>query len=111
MPPATARRQLESRSDAVQIARRQAEQHIASQLEEWKLARPAQVEIVTDPPDVAILEQIERHGIELLVMGTVARTGIPGFFTGNTAERLLPQIPCSVMAVKPEGFVSPVSLE
>ena len=47
---------------------------------------------------------------DLLVMGTIARTGIAGFIVGNTAERLLPRIPCSVLAIKPEGFVSPVTL-
>lgn len=48
--------------------------------------------------------------VELIVMGTVARTGIPGFFMGNTAESILNQIDCSVLAIKPPGFVSPVSL-
>ncbi|VAX07824.1 Universal stress protein family 1 [hydrothermal vent metagenome] len=48
---------------------------------------------------------------DLLVMGTVARTGIPGFIMGNTAESILNQIDCSVIAIKPSGFVSPVTLE
>jgi nucleotide-binding universal stress UspA family protein len=42
-------------------------------------------------------------------MGTVARTGISGFFMGNTAETILNQLNCSVLAVKPHGFVTPVS--
>jgi nucleotide-binding universal stress UspA family protein len=44
-------------------------------------------------------------------MGTVARTGVAGLFIGNTAEAILEQIECSVLAVKPEGFETPVSLE
>ena len=48
---------------------------------------------------------------DLIVMGTVARTGIAGFFIGNTAESILTSIDCSVLAVKPPGFVSPVKLE
>ena len=88
-----------------------AEEHIAAQLGEIQLARPALIRFVTELPDAAILDHIERHSIELLVMGTVARTGMMGLITGNTAERLLPQIPCSVLAVKPEGFKSPVALE
>ncbi|TDR18273.1 universal stress protein [Marinicella litoralis] len=48
---------------------------------------------------------------ELLVMGTVGRTGIPGLFIGNTAESILFDIDCSVLAIKPEAFVSPVKLE
>lgn len=45
---------------------------------------------------------------DLVVMGTVARTGIAGFIIGNTAENILDHIGCSVLAVKPDGFVSPV---
>jgi nucleotide-binding universal stress UspA family protein len=40
----------------------------------------------------------------------VGRVGIPGFFMGNTAEEILDQIDCSVLAIKPPGFESPVSL-
>ena len=49
--------------------------------------------------------------VDLVVMGTVARTGIPGFFIGNTAETILSQIKCSVLAIKPSEFVSPVTLD
>ena len=46
-----------------------------------------------------------------MVMGTVARNGIAGMFIGNTAERVLRKLPCSVMAVKPDGLVRPVRVE
>ncbi len=48
---------------------------------------------------------------DLVVMGTVARTGLPGFFMGNTAETILNQLNCSVLAIKPPGFETPVTLE
>lgn len=48
--------------------------------------------------------------VDLVVMGTVARTGIAGFIIGNTAEAILEQVQCSVLALKPAGFVSPVKL-
>ncbi len=57
-----------------------------------------------------IPEVIKEHQIDLIVMGTVGRTGIPGFIMGNTAETILNQIDCSVFALKPEGFVSPVTI-
>ena len=50
-------------------------------------------------------------GVELVVMGTVGRAGIPGFLIGNTAEAIIDQINCSVLAVKPAGFISPVILD
>jgi nucleotide-binding universal stress UspA family protein len=46
--------------------------------------------------------------VELIIMGTVARTGIPGFFIGNTAEKTLAEVDCSVLAVKPKAFSTPV---
>lgn len=49
--------------------------------------------------------------VNCIVMGTVARTGVPGFFMGNTAETILDQLECSVLAIKPPGFVTPVTLE
>ncbi|HHJ14610.1 MAG TPA: universal stress protein, UspA [Gammaproteobacteria bacterium] len=56
----------------------------------------------------ALARQIEA---DLVVMGTVARTGIPGFIVGNTAETILNQIDCAVLAIKPPGFATPVTLE
>lgn len=53
---------------------------------------------------------VERLKADMVVMGTVARTGIPGFIIGNTAEAVLHQLQCSVLALKPPGFVSPVTL-
>jgi len=46
--------------------------------------------------------------IDILIMGTVARTGISGFIIGNTAENILQKIDCSLLALKPQGLVSPV---
>ena len=60
---------------------------------------------------VTIQDAIEESSADLLVMGTIARSGIPGLLVGNTAERLMPSVTCSVIAVKPEGFVCPVQLD
>ncbi len=46
--------------------------------------------------------------IDLLVLGTIGRSGIAGLLMGNTAERILNKVECSVLAVKPEGFVSSI---
>ena len=62
-------------------------------------------------PEDVIPEFVVAEGIDVVVMGTVARGGIAGLLIGNTAERLLTKLPCSVLAVKPDGFVSPVRLD
>jgi len=61
--------------------------------------------------ETVITEQTQKLKADLIVMGTVARTGIPGFFMGNTAESILNQITCSVLAIKPDGFISPVTVD
>jgi nucleotide-binding universal stress UspA family protein len=53
----------------------------------------------------------KRIDADLVVMGTVARTGISGFLMGNTAETILNQIDCSVLAIKPPDFQTPVTLQ
>ena len=68
-----------------------------------------QVHLVKGAPGEVIPRLAAERQVELIVMGTVARTGIPGFFIGNTAERVLASVDCSVLAVKPEGFVTPIA--
>lgn len=67
-----------------------------------------QIHLVKGEPRNAILSCAEEVGAELVLLGTVCRTGIPGFIIGNTAEELLNRVRTSVLAIKPAGFVSPV---
>lgn len=53
----------------------------------------------------------QNKDIDLVVLGTLDRAGVPGFFIGTTAETVLRQVNSSVLTVKPDGFVSPVTLE
>jgi universal stress protein E len=70
-----------------------------------------QLHLLVGNPDERIPELVEALDIDLLVMGTVSRTGIAGFVIGNTAEEVLNQVDCSVLTLKPEGFITPVTLE
>lgn len=92
----------------------EARQTISDHLEQTDhktLSHGVAIEVTHGPPDVVILNAIEEHGSDLLIMGTVARSGIPGLLVGNTAERLLPQVECSVIAVKPAGFEPPIAID
>jgi len=64
--------------------------------------------LIKGKPEDVIPRFAKNHGTHLVVMGTVGRTGIAGFFIGNTAEKILQGLNCSVLAVKPEGFKCPV---
>jgi universal stress protein E len=46
---------------------------------------------------------------ELVVIGTVGRTGLSAALIGNTAEHVIDSLDCDVLALKPDGYVSPLA--
>ncbi len=70
-----------------------------------------QTHIAEGPADACILSAIKELDIDLLIMATSGRGGIPGMLFGNTAERLLPELTCSILAIKPDDFQCPVALD
>lgn len=70
-----------------------------------------QLHVVKGPAKYVVPELARELAVDIVVMGTVARTGIDGFFMGNTAESILGELDCSVLTMKPPGFSSPVTLE
>ncbi len=61
-------------------------------------------------PQQKIVEIVQDNDVDLIVMGTVNRTGIPGLLIGSAAETVLEAVHCGVLAVKPTGFATPVGL-
>jgi universal stress protein E len=53
----------------------------------------------------------EKLHAELAVLGAVSRSGLKRIFIGSTAERVLDQLPCDLLILKPPAFKSPVSTE
>jgi universal stress protein E len=99
-------------ADFLHRAERRAHDGTAALVETFgeRLAR-VQVSVVKgDPSNVIPAVAIERHA-DLIVMGSMGRSGLAGIFMGNTAERVLRRWQGSVLVVKPLGFVSPVVLE
>jgi nucleotide-binding universal stress UspA family protein len=66
--------------------------------------------IVEGDPSVSIPEIVERHNVDLLLIGTVARSGVAGIVVGNTAESVFNRVSCSILALKPTTFVSPIRI-
>jgi universal stress protein E len=52
----------------------------------------------------AIPDFVRENEIDLLVMGTVTRKGLSRLIMGSTAEAILNDLSCDVLAIKPEGF-------
>jgi len=102
---------------AIHKARKQVKQQYKIWLERLLASvglkkRDAQMHLLrNDDAPRAIVKLVKNEQIDLLVIGTVCRTGLVGFFIGNTAEKVLSEINCSVLTVKPKGFVTPVILE
>lgn len=64
--------------------------------------------LIRGEAETVIQEQSRALAADVLVMGTVARTGLSGVFIGNTAENIINTLECPVLAVKPDGFISPL---
>ncbi|MCL5255654.1 MAG: universal stress protein UspE [Gammaproteobacteria bacterium] len=78
-----------------------------------EVARHAEVEfsglhLREGTPDDEIPLVANELDAELVVLGTIGRTGITAALLGNTAEHVIEQLNCDLLAVKPEGFKSPV---
>ncbi|HBJ37891.1 MAG TPA: universal stress protein [Planctomycetaceae bacterium] len=96
---------------------REAESQVRQSLDKW-LAKhtpapneelpPIRVHLLQGTASDKIAEVATESAADLIVMGTVCRSGLAGLFVGNTAEHLLGWVTCGVLAVKPKDFVSPV---
>jgi len=59
-------------------------------------------------PEDVIPEAAEQLNAALVIIGTTGRTGLSAVFIGNTAEHVIDKINCDVMALKPQGYISPL---
>lgn len=69
----------------------------------------ARQHLVPDVPVDAIPAVARETGAALVVMGAISRSGLKRAIIGNTAERVLNQLPCDVLVVKPARFTTRVS--
>jgi len=64
----------------------------------------AQRHLVGELPVTAINTVARRVRARIVVMGALARSGLERLIIGNTAEKLMDELPCDILAVKPTGF-------
>jgi len=60
-------------------------------------------------PETVIEQVATKIDAELVILGTVGRTGISAALIGNTAEHVIDQLNCDVLALKPDGYISPLA--
>lgn len=58
------------------------------------------IEVKSGKVDEKILNAIKNQQIDLLIMGTNGRTGLSRFFMGSVTEKVIREMPCSVITVK-----------
>ncbi|MGH8373545.1 MAG: universal stress protein [Gammaproteobacteria bacterium] len=61
-------------------------------------------------PVVTLADYAQAHDIDLLVIGTTNRTQLERLVMGSTAEGLLDNLDCDVLALKPLGFREQLTL-
>jgi len=60
------------------------------------------------PEDVIQALSVELDA-ELVILGTIGRTGLSAALIGNTAEHVIDRLNCDVLALKPDGYTSPLA--
>ena len=59
-------------------------------------------------PEDVIPTMAKKLDAELVIIGTVGRTGISAALIGNTAEHIIDALDCDVLTIKPHDFRSPL---
>lgn len=69
---------------------------------------PENTHVLEGLPEDVIVNISDELDAELVILGTVGRTGISAALIGNTAEHVIDNLTCDVLALKPDGYVSPL---
>lgn len=59
-------------------------------------------------PEDIIPELAKKLDAELVILGTIGRAGFSAALIGNTAEHVIDTLNCDLLALKPQGFISPL---
>lgn len=87
-----------------------AEKSLARVLDpKWSGGRTVVQAVVEGSPKVEIIQYARKQNIDLIVLATHGRTGLPHVIMGSVAETVVRTAPCPVLTVRPEGhqFVMP----
>lgn len=62
-------------------------------------------------PEDVIPDIASQLSAGIVVLGTIGRTGLSAAFLGNTAEQVIDHLRCDLLAIKPDDFNSPITLD
>jgi len=69
-----------------------------------------QIHLAQGLPEDVISEIAEEIDAELVILGTIGRSGLSATLLGHTAEQVIDNLNCDLLALKPAGFISPIKL-
>jgi len=72
---------------------------------------PQNVHLHQGLPEDVISDVAQEIKAELVILGTVGRSGIGLALLGQTAEQVIDKLDSDLLALKPAGFVSPIKLQ
>ena len=91
----------------LEFEQRQTEKAFQSLLADSGLGNSVRGKVLHGNPAKIIPQYAAEQNMDIVVMGSVARTGVPGLIVGNTAEKIVSDLKNSILAVKPDGFRLP----
>ena len=97
------------RAELVGVAEHDARRRLDELLEKSDLSRVPHDVRLERGAAVDVISALSEE-VDVVVMGTLSRSGPAGVLIGNTAEKVLARIDCSVLAAKPEAFITPVRI-
>jgi universal stress protein E len=89
--------------DLERKAQRLAKANLAHALRATRIASSRQYVMPNDPVS-AIVEAARKSRSAIVVMGAVSRSGLKRLLIGNSAERILDELSCDILIVKPPKF-------
>lgn len=84
-------------------AERSAQLRFSRAVRPARIARSRQYLVARQPID-AIAEAARKSRSAIVVMGAISRSGYKRLLVGNTAERILDDLACDIMVIKPAKF-------
>jgi universal stress protein A len=69
----------------------------------WAAGRTVIRAVVEGSPKLEIIQYARKQNIDLIVLATHGRTGLPHIIMGSVAETVVRSAPCPVLTVRPEG--------
>lgn len=70
------------------------------------LPKPLVTHLAEGVAGTVVVRQTQALEIDLLLFGTVAWYGLPGLLIGSTAQRILPDLKCSLLTIQPDDNIA-----